>query len=104
QVSVMLEERLPASFRGYPVRFPVTREPGGAARHRVEVAGTGAWLTSLLGFDPRRGLALLDWLATPTQLLAEFTAGAVFHDGPGELTRARGNAAWYPPDVWRYVL
>jgi hypothetical protein len=28
----------------------------------------------------------------------------VFHDDPGELTRARENAAWYPDDVWRYVL
>jgi Domain of unknown function (DUF4037) len=103
-VAALLADGLPASFRGYPVRFPVTREPDGAARHRVEVAGTGDWLTTLLGFDPRRGLHLLDWLATPTQLLAEFTAGAVFHDPSGELTRARENAAWYPPDVWRYVL
>jgi hypothetical protein len=103
-VSAVLADRLPATFRGYPVRFPVTREADGTARHRVEVAGTGDWLTSLLGFDPRRGLSMPDWLATPTQLLAEFTAGAVFHDGPGELTRARGDAAWYPTDVWRYVL
>lgn len=103
-VTAMLAARLPATFRGYPVRFPVTREPGGAARHRVEVAGLGGWLAARLGFDPRPGVTLLDWLATPTQLLAEFTTGAVFHDGPGELTRARRQAAWYPPDLWRYVL
>jgi hypothetical protein len=103
-VAAMLADRLPAEFRGYPVRFPVTREPDGAPRHRVEVAGLGAWLTGRLGFDPRGAVTLLDWLATPAQLLAELTAGAVFHDGPGELTRARENAAWYPDDVWRYVL
>jgi Domain of unknown function (DUF4037) len=103
-VTAMLAGRLPGEFRGYPVRFPVTREPDGVARHRVEVAGLGAWLTGRLGFDPRGALTLLDWLATPTQLLAELTGGAVFHDGPGELTRARENAAWYPDDVWRYVL
>jgi hypothetical protein len=34
-------------------RFPVTREPDGVARDRVEVAGLGAWLTGRLGFDPR---------------------------------------------------
>jgi hypothetical protein len=103
-VTAMLAARLPATFRGYPVRFPVTREPDGVARHRVEVAGLGGWLTARLGFDPRPGVTLLDWLATPTQLLAEFTTGAVFHDGPGELTRARRHAAWYPRDLWLYVL
>lgn len=104
RVTAMLAERLPAQFRGYPVRFPLTREPDGVARHRVEVAAPGAWLTGWLGFDPREAVTLPDWLATPTQRLAELTAGAVFHDGPGELTRARENAAWYPDDVWRYVL
>ena len=99
-----LAGRLPAEFRGYPVRFPVTREPDGIARHRVEVIALGPWLTAGLGFDPRPAVSLDDWLATPTQRLAELTTGAVFHDGPGELTRARQHLAWYPDDVWRYVL
>jgi hypothetical protein len=103
-LTAMLAERLPDSFRGYPVRFPVTREPDGVARHRVEVSGLGTWLSVRLGFDPRQAVTLLDWLATPAQLLAEFTEGEVFHDERGELTRARQNAAWYPHDVWLYVL
>jgi predicted N-acetyltransferase YhbS len=102
-ITAMLAGRLPGSFRGYPVAFPVP-EPGSAARHRVEVAGLGGWLTGQLGFDPRREAALLDWLATPAQRLAEFTGGEVFHDGPGELTRARARLAWYPRDVWLYLL
>lgn len=103
-VIAMLTAQLPASFRGYPVAFPVTREPSGHARHRVEVTGLGAWLTSRLGFDPRQAVALLDWLATPAQRLAEFTGGELFHDGPGELSRARDVLAWYPDDVWLYLL
>jgi hypothetical protein len=103
-VTAMLASRLPASFRGYPVAFPVTREAGGSARHRVEVAGLGDWLTGHLGFDPRHAVTLLDWLATPAQKLAEFTTGEVFHDEPGELTRARAALAWYPRDVWLYLL
>jgi hypothetical protein len=103
-VTAMLADRLPGEFRGYPVRFPVTGERDCIARHRVEVTGLGAWLTARLGFDPRGDVTLLDWLATPTQLLGEFTTGEVFHDGPGELTRARQNVAWYPRDVWLYVL
>jgi hypothetical protein len=102
-VTALLSGRLPESFRGYPVAFPVTGDPG-AARHRVEVAGLGGWLAGRLSFDPRHDVTLLDWLATPTQRLAEFTTGEVFHDGPGELTRARARLAWYPRDVWLYML
>ena len=103
-IAAMLAERLPAAFGGYPTAYELTADPGGGARHRVEVAGLGAWLAGRLGFDPRRAVTLLDWLATPTQRLAEMTAGAVFHDGLGELGPARARLAWYPSDVWRYVL
>jgi Domain of unknown function (DUF4037) len=103
-VTAMLTSRLPELFRGYPVAFPVTRESGGLARHRAEVADLGAWLTGRLGFDAQREVTLLDWLATPAQRLAEFTAGEVFHDRPGELTRVRARLVWYPRDVWLYLL
>jgi hypothetical protein len=73
-VTAMLASRMPELFRGYPVAFPVTREPGGLAQHRVEVADLDAWLTGRLGFDAQREVTLLDWLATPAQRLAEFTA------------------------------
>ena len=102
-LTAMLASRLPESFRGYPVAFPVTRGPG-TVRHRVQVTALGTWLTSHLGFDPRHAVTLLDWLATPAQRLAEFTTGEVFHDGPGELSRARDTMAWYPRDVWLYLL
>ena len=28
----------------------------------------------------------------------------MFHDGAGELTRTRARLAWYPRDVWLYLL
>jgi len=103
-IADLLASRLPPSFLGYRVAFPLSRAVDGTARHRVEVAALGGWLTGQLGFDPRDEVTLLDWLATPTQRLAEVTAGEVFHDGPGELTRARARLDWYPPDVWLYLL
>jgi Domain of unknown function (DUF4037) len=103
-ISAMLAARLPAQFGGYPTAFPRSHEPGRGPRHGVAVAGLGGWLAGQLGFDPRAGVGLLDWLATPTQRLAEVTAGQVFHDGLGELGLARDRLAWYPGDVWRYVL
>src|ERR1700691_3375875 len=64
-VSDMLASRLPASFRGYPVAFPVTGEPGRTPRHRVQVTGLGPWLTGLLALDPRPAVTLLDRLPPP---------------------------------------
>jgi hypothetical protein len=104
EIDAMLASELPATFRGHRTVFPGTQDPSGTARHWVEVAPLASWLKGELGFDPTRPVRLLDWLATPTQRLAEVTAGAVFHDGTGELNRARSRLAWYPHDVWLYVL
>jgi Domain of unknown function (DUF4037) len=98
----MLARRLPATFRGYPVVFAVTSDP--RPGHRVHVTGLSSWFTGQVGFDPRCAVTVQDWLAAPSQRLAEVTAGAVFHDGPGELTRARAALEWYPRDVWLYIL
>jgi hypothetical protein len=40
----------------------------------------------------------------PQQRLAEVTGGEVFHDGVGTLSSARERLAWYPDQVWRYLL
>jgi hypothetical protein len=107
-----LAERLPRTFRGFPTHFESVEgdhigrmtSTDGPVRHRVDLGTVGQWWTSRLGVDPRAGLRPLDWLTLPTQSLAEVTAGAVFHDGLGELEPLRAHLAWYPPDVWRYVL
>jgi len=109
EITELLGQRLPETFLGWPVAFDDSSGRHGV-RHWVQVTGLGTWLTGALGFDPRRGVTLLDWLATPTQRLAEVTAGAVFHDGlagdppAGGLADAREALGWYPPDLWRYVL
>ena len=104
EIAEMLGAKLPASFRGYRTVFPYSEDPAAAARHWVDVAQLGSWLQGHLGFDATRPVSLADWLATTTQRLAEVTGGAVFHDGLGELSRARARLAWYPRDVWLYVL
>ncbi len=105
ELAGLLERRLPESFRGHPVFYPASQDPAGAARHWVEISALQPFLEQLLGFDPSRQPAgVADWLATPTQRLAEVTGGAVYHDGPGELTLVRARLAWYPDQVWRYVL
>jgi hypothetical protein len=45
-----------------------------------------------------------DWLCLTGQSVLEVTAGAVFHDQVGTISRLRRELAWYPDDVWRYVV
>jgi hypothetical protein len=102
KLATLLDERLPETFLGFPVRYP--RHDGHPPLHQVTFSDLGAFLSTLLGFDPRRGASSGDWLRTPTQALLEVTGGAVFHDGLGELGPVLDTLAWYPDDVWRYVL
>lgn len=110
KIREMLSERLPKTFLGYPTHFagdgPIRhmRETDGPVQHRIDIAYLGDWYVGRLGFDARTEISTFDWLATPTQMLVEETAGIVMHDGIGELEPARARLAWYPDDVWRYVL
>ncbi|MGC4897091.1 DUF4037 domain-containing protein [Micromonospora sp. DT31] len=110
-VRAVLDAELPARFLGWPARFaggPADRlgvARTGGDRHGVDVHELVPWWRGRLGVDPRAGLTTDDWLATPTQRLAELTGGAVFHDGLGSaLSTIRAALSWYPDDVWRYVL
>jgi hypothetical protein len=111
RINAVLADRLPKTFRGWPTHFepPVGRvrvmaPTDGPIAHRVVVTDAATWCAELLGFDPRIGVTTVDWLATPSQRLAEVTGGAVFRDDLGELTRLRNDLAWYPDDIWRYLL
>lgn len=111
RLSTVLAHRLPTSFRGWSTHFEppdgrvrVMAPTDGPVAHRITITDVAAWSENQLGFDARAGVSTLDWLGTPGQRLAEVTGGAVFHDGTGELTRLRQRLAWYPDDVWRYVL
>lgn len=102
EVRARVAAGLPERFGGFDTVFDYhgVRQPG------VVVAELGRWLVERLGFDPRQGVSLLDWLSVPWQCLAEVTRGEVFCDGlPGPgLEAAREALRWYPQDVWRYVL
>lgn len=105
----LLDAGLPSSFGGYPVRIAVS-DPGAGTRlhhpaqeHRTIVTSLPVWLNEHLGTrEPR--LSVGQWLSVPQQRLLEFTAGRVFRDDTGELADARRRTAWYPDDVWRYLL
>ncbi|HWV22962.1 MAG TPA: DUF4037 domain-containing protein [Thermomicrobiales bacterium] len=105
---------LPSTFRGFPVLFHDSPgEPGvlvpadllrdAPLRHRVEV-------TTFDGIGEKYGYAPGDeddpafWLTVTDQRLLELTAGDVFRDDLGELTRLRSCLAFYPDAIWRYRM
>jgi hypothetical protein len=108
-----LAAELPLEIGRVPTNFAPPTEDGsrmpqaiaqGPVAHRVEVHTVGAFMRSELGFDPLQGVAVTDWLVTPSQKLLRVTAGEVFADPIGELTDARARLAWYPHDVWLQVM
>ncbi|HEX4746886.1 MAG TPA: DUF4037 domain-containing protein [Gaiellaceae bacterium] len=101
RVRRIVESELPDEYAGWPTRFGWDEVP---VSHHVEVDTLGAWFQRRFGFEPLGGVATRDWLRTPQQLLLEATAGAVFHDATGDLTRARATIEWYPDDVWLWLI
>jgi Domain of unknown function (DUF4037) len=102
QVRQLLERELPDSYRGFPVRFPVTWDP--SRTHNVEVATVAGFAASRLGVDPTSELSAADWLILTGQSVLEVTAGPIFTDRTAALAQVRAKLTWYPPDVERYVL
>lgn len=103
QARKAVDTGLPGEFRGWPVRYGWDDV---AVAHHVEVTTLPMWLIGHLGVDASAsaGIAEADWLLMPQQKLLEVTAGAVYHDDQGDLTRTRAALAWYPDDVWRWLL
>ncbi|WP_433065876.1 DUF4037 domain-containing protein [Dactylosporangium sp. CS-033363] len=111
-LSALLRSRLPREVHGWPTSFEppdervrvMTATTTGPVHHRVVIADVATWSREHLGFDARFSIADTDWLATPTQKLAEATGGAVYHDDLGELTALRAHLAWYPEQLWKRIL
>ncbi len=92
-----VDAALPPTFHGIP-----TARNGD--RIGVTVEALDDYLAATLALPDPANPTTADWLALPTQRLAEFTGGAVFRDDLGGLAAARRALRWYPDDVWRHVL
>lgn len=115
-VRKVFRHRLPYEFRGYPTSFEeIPGEPGilrfepktsGPVNHRVGVTTLRRFLRGYLDFDWQRDavIEVADWLTFPQQKLRTLVAGAVYHTGLGDVTFMRQQFAWYPHDVWLYLL
>lgn len=109
-----LRSKLPYSFRGYSTNFtaPNPQDRGtqllhvidqGPVNHRVEIFTIRDFLLDYLAFDIDQTIRPADWLTLPEQKLRTIVAGAVYHDECG-LQAVREYFAYYPYDVWLYLL
>lgn len=111
-IMMALAGQLPHELHGYPVHFAkhpdgsgYMASPGdGPLNHRVTVSSVASFFQEWLRWDYASGPSVIQWLSFPQQRLRAVTAGAVFHDGLGELERVRARLRWYPGDVWLYLL
>ena len=101
RVAASLDAELPETFAGWPVRYGWDVQP---ARHPVTVTTLPAWLLGHLGVDATRSWAGTDWLVTPQQRLLGVVSGAIYVDQDGQLSALRQRLAWYPDQVWRWLL
>ena len=109
-----LGRELPGEFLGFPLNsVAVAGEPGvfkmeaaadGPVAHRVTPVTLRRFIQDNLNWDLTQPLTPADWLSISSQVLGTITAGAVHFDNLGELTALRARLAWYPRDVWLYLL
>ncbi len=109
-----LAHNLPYRLRGYSTHFspPDPNDSNvqhrraiesGPVNHRVEILTLRRFLADYLAIDSERPLDAADWLTLPAQKLRTLVAGAVYHDDVG-LAALRQRLAYYPHDIWLYLL
>ena len=102
---------VPTSFLGEPIAWRSRPHPAadgpdaaGALEHGLEFHTLEGKLESSFALRSLDNLTAMQWLGFAEQKLLAFTAGAVFHDDDGRLSRARERLAYFPDDVWLYKI
>ncbi len=107
---------LPYEFRGWPTSFEeIPGEPGtlrlhpkteGPVNHRVALTTLRRFLQEYLNVDWQHDFRLDPpvWLSLPQQRLLTLTQGPVYHAGLGEVPSMQAQLAYFPRDVWLYLL
>ena len=112
----LLSHRLPYQFAGYSTHFGQPKHgegdsgtqipqsiESGPVNHRVDILTIAGYLHDTIGISADEPFSAADWLSMPQQKLLSLTAGDMFRDDL-DLTALRTRLAWYPHDVWLYLL
>lgn len=105
---------LPPLHRGYATSFsdpdpndngtrlPEHRERG-PIRHKIGIMSPTQFFRDYLAYELAGAIAAPDWLTFPEQKLRTIAHGPIFHDDLG-LGDLRARFAYYPRDIWLYLL
>ncbi len=113
KIAKALANHLPYEFMGYSTSFGKPESNGvrhavkvtsGTVSHMINISAVRSFFQARLGFDPYQSITAVDWLTFPQQRLLELTSGEVYYDGLNELRKLRAKLAYYPKDVWLYML
>ncbi len=111
----LFRSALPATVAGFPANFAefeietgtshlVEGAEGEPINHGITITSSRRWLNQRLGVGDTADLDAATWVTLSEQALLEITAGEIFRDDIGAITRVRAELAWYPDDVWRYLM
>ncbi len=103
---------LPFDIRGFPTNFGEPLSDGGVMsykdsypiHHMITITTPEKWISDYLGLDIHQPITPKEWLTIPQQRLATLQRGRIFHDDLGRLSEIRKKLAWYPHDMWLYML
>jgi len=109
-----LAHNLPSSYRGWSTHFAppdpndngvqhLAKHEAGPINHRVELYTIDGFFLSYMDLAVSEPMTTAAWLSLPSQKLRSIVSGGVFHDDLG-LKAVRDQLAWYPQDVWLYIL
>ncbi|MEM7029982.1 MAG: DUF4037 domain-containing protein [Chloroflexota bacterium] len=109
-----MRQELPYEFKGYSVNFSDPDPNDGGIRHQ-EMITSGlvdpllgiftikSFFGPLLDWHPPQSIDVADWLTFSEHCLLTITAGGIFHDDL-DIEDARQKLAYYPNDVWRFMM
>ncbi|MCP5100564.1 MAG: DUF4037 domain-containing protein, partial [Chloroflexi bacterium] len=112
-VHEMLRQQLPYEYKGFSTHFVPAGEEGvllavkkeeGLVDPNITVTTIAAFFDKHMKLNPFVTWQSADWLTTSQQLLLGVTKGRVFVDDLGDLEPIRQKLAYFPHDVWLYIL
>jgi len=114
EIIALLAQKLPRRCHGYPTGFTAPDpDDNGTQRmdfesdrplnHGVELHTIRGYFADYLGVDIESDTSAGDWLTLPQHKLLGVTSGGLFRDDL-ELRGVRHRFAYYPRDVWLYML
>ncbi|CEJ93191.1 hypothetical protein VHEMI08800 [[Torrubiella] hemipterigena] len=115
-ITELLGNKLPTTWEGFPgaietltttstVRQMEDDKATRPLKHHVTPITLGKFCLAQLAYDfTARPPTAAEWLSIPSHALREMVCGAVYHDATGQIALLRRTLAWYPRDVYLYML